>query len=393
MSKLRASSPPPPLYNQPIVTDGYSRCFSLDAHGLFNHTKKVLPSNVSIIQNAPIGLSMSTISNTPNPLHKANLDEVFAELKRVDRNGNNLKQQYLPLSEYNDSIITFNDADMAFLSGIFEWPRKPPSTITPYLGRFIAHDTHLNIRLGQFYTADRVTGKVVADLHQIDKIINRERFIQIPINDITLDYMLSDLITAISNKLKSGQRAIVVLNICNIIPKLPAGYSATSTHNTRRFSTMSVNPDLHNIAMREIASKIAKIDGRQTQPTGASVCDRITSFLGLCTPAHADTSGVKRSGSPQDISPIEKACRDAARIPEKERTHSINDFVRVNCNIDSLGDGPVSVTSTGALLNHRTGRTRLPNGGMKKRNYKTTRKKRWGIARRRYRRTHRARLI
>lgn len=375
-------NPNNPVMNLPIVTDGYNRCFSVDAHGTFNHVIHKLPHNISIVSNAPIGLGVCSTSDAPHQLHKNTIKEVFDEVKSTNRDGNSFKVQYGPTHDYHDADVTFYDRDTPFISGVFERPRSvrdmSPAAVAaaPYLGRFII--THrVSSLLGGLFTSDPLTRKRIANnVDNIRQIIDRESFIPI---DYYRKYKLSEIITEISKRLDPQDMAIVVLNICNGIDDvLPQGYSSSSGLSTRGSNARHGNDEFTSAAIEEIRRKTAELN--ETVHEAVPVCDRIMAYLGLCQYSH----------SQQHLSEIEIACRDAASIPPKQRTSTINNFIRDHCTIGTLAP-PNGAPSIG--ITYATNRiTKGEGGGRKKR----TRRNKIGIARRRYRirrSTRRARLI
>jgi hypothetical protein len=386
-------NPNNPVMNLPIVTTGYTRCFSVDAHGAFNHVIRRLPANISIVSNAPIGLGVCSTSDTPHHLHKNTIKEVFDEVKSTNRDRNSFKVQYGPTHDYFDAVVKFYDRATPFISGVFERPRSvrdmspAAAAAAPYLGRFII--THrVSSLLGGLFTSDPLTRTRIANnVDNIRQIIDRESFIPI---DYYRKYKLSEIITEISKRLNPQDMAIVVLNICNGIDDvLPQGYSSAGP-TTRGSNARYGNDELTSMAMKEIRRKTAELN--ETVHEAVPVCDRIMAYLGLCTAKKSNPRQYSQHSqhSQQNLSEIEIACRDAASIPPTQRTHTINNFIRDHCTIGTLAP-PNGAPSIG--IAHATNRiTKGEGGGRKKR----TRRNKMGIARRRYRirrSTHRARLI
>jgi hypothetical protein len=378
-----------PLLNLPIVTDGYNRCFSVDAHGAFNHTIHTLPGNISIVSNAPIGLGICSTSDTPHHLHKKTIKEVFDEIKSTNRDGNSFKVQYGPRHTYHDADVKFYDRNTPFISGVFERPRSvqdmSPAAVAaaPYLGRFII--THrVSSLLGGLFTFDPLTRTRIANnVDNIRQIIDRESFIPI---DYYRKYKLSEIITEISQRLDPQDIAIVVLNICNEIDDdVPGGYSVSSGLITRGSIARHGDDDLTSMAMEEIRRKTAELN--ETDHEAVPVCDHIMAYLGLCTAKRQYSEH-----SQQNLSEIEIACRDASSIPPKQRTPTINNFIRDHCTIGTLAP-PNGAPSIG--VNHavnmtkksrgRGGRGGRGGGGRGGGRKKRTRRNKMGIARSRYR--------
>ena len=382
---MRKHNPTNPVLNLPIVTDGYDRCFSVDAHGEFNHVIHKLPHNISIVSNAPIGLGVCSTSDRPHHLHKKTIKEVFDEIKSKNRDGNSFKVQYGPTHDYHDAVVKFYDRDTPFISGVFERPRSvrdmSPAAVAaaPYLGRFII--THrVSSLLGGLFTSDPLTRKRIANnVDNIRQIIDRESFIPI---DYYRKYKLSEIITEISKRLGPQDMAIVVLNICNgTDDALPQGYSSAGP-TTRSSIERHGNDELTSAAIREIRRKTAELN--ETDHEAVPVCDRIMAYLGLCTakksnPRQYSQHSQHSQHSQQHLSEIEIACRDAASIPPKQRTHTINNFIRDHCTIGTLAP-PNGAPSIG--IAHATNRITKGDGGGRK---KRTRRNKMGIARRRYR--------
>ena len=375
---MRKHNPNNPVLNLPIVTDGYNRCFSVDAHGAFNHVIHKLPDNISIVSNAPIGLGVCSTSDIPHHLHKKTIKEVFDEVKSTNRDGNSFKVQYGPTDYYFDAVVKFYDRATPFISGVFERPRSvrdmSPAAAAPYLGRFIITHRVSSLLGGLFTISDPITGTRTNNVDNIRQIIDRESFIPI---DYYRKYKLSEIITEISQSLGSQDMAIVVLNICNGIDDvLPQGYSSSIGLSTRGSNARRVNDELTSAVIREIRRKTAELN--ETDHEAVPVCNCLLAYFGLSTDKKSNPRQHSQH-SQQHLSEIEIACRDAASIPPKQRTHTINNFIRDHCTIGTLAP-PNGAPSIGIV--HATNSTISNKGGGRK---KRTRRNKMGIARRRYR--------